>query len=63
MVLAILTNCIFYASVFPIGIVVSFFGLLFAYWTSKIWLTKFCSIPNFSYLLGRLIVKFILKIE
>ena len=63
MILEIVTNSIFYAAVFPIGLVVTFFGLILAYWTSKWWLIKYCSIPKYSYRLGRLAVNYSSKLD
>jgi hypothetical protein len=47
----------FYAAVFPLGIIITFLGLTLTYWTSKIWLVKYCSIPKYSHKLGQLVVK------
>lgn len=56
-----LTNSIFYAAVFPIGLILSFIGLVVAYWISKMWLIKYCSIPKYSYRLGKLVVLILLR--
>ncbi len=58
-----MTNCLFYAAVFPVGILITFFGLGLTYWISKWWLIKYCSIPKYSYRLGKLIVIIISMIE
>lgn len=57
-VIELLGNAVFYAAVFPVGLIITFFGLILAYWTSKWWLIRYCSIPKFSHRLGRLVVIF-----
>ena len=49
-------NCMFYAAVFPVGILITIVGMLITYWSSKAWLLNFCSLPRFSYRLGKHIV-------
>jgi hypothetical protein len=49
-------NCLFYASVFPIGIVITVVGLIFSYWIDKWWLVRYCCIPKYSFRLGKMIV-------
>ena len=52
-------NCMFYAAVFPIGIIVTMGGMLITYWSSKAWLLNYCSLPRFTFRMGRHIVSFI----
>lgn len=49
-------NCIFYAAIFPIGIIITVVGLFISYWSSKWWILNYCSLPKFSFRLGRHIV-------
>lgn len=49
-------NCMFYAAIFPIGIIITILGMVVAYWSSKWWILKYCSLPKFSYKLGRHVV-------
>ena len=51
-------NCIFYAAVFPIGIFITMAGMLITYWSSKAWLLRYCSLPKFTFRIGRHIVIF-----
>lgn len=62
-VIQIVSNAAFYAAVFPLGLVITMAGLVLTYWSSKIFLVKYCTIPKQSYRLGRLVVIFILTLE
>lgn len=51
-----LTNCFFYAAIFPIGALITGAGLVLTYFASKYILIKYSSIPKLSFRLGILIV-------
>ena len=51
-------NCMFYAAIFPIGILITIIGMMITYWSSKWWIVNYCSLTKFSYKLGRHIVSF-----
>jgi hypothetical protein len=53
-------NCLFYAAVFPEGVIITLIGLIITYWLSKWWLVKFCCIPKLSFRMGKMIVKIVL---
>lgn len=46
----------FYAAIFPIGIVITIIGMFITYWSSKWWILNYCSTPKFSFKLGTCIV-------
>lgn len=62
-VIQIITNSIFYAAVFPVGVLITMIGLFLTYWINKWWLLKHCSIPKLSYRLGRLVVNLSITVE
>lgn len=49
-------NCMFYAAIFPIGIVITIIGMIITYWSSKWWILNYSSVPKFSYRLSQHIV-------
>lgn len=51
-----LTNCFFYAGIFPFGALITAIGLGLTYFTSKYVLRKHSSLPKISFRLGILIV-------
>lgn len=49
-------NCMFYAAVFPFGVLITIIGMTITFWSSKWWLLNYCSLPKFSFRIGRNIV-------
>jgi hypothetical protein len=43
----------FYAAIFPIGIIITIVGMFITFWSSKWWILNYCSLPRFSFRLGR----------
>jgi hypothetical protein len=62
-IIQIVSNAVFYAAIFPLGLIFTICGLLLTYWSSKAFLVQFCSIPKQSYRLGRLAVMIDLMLE
>lgn len=56
LVAQLIMNCMFYAAIFPIGVLITILGMIVTYWSSKWWLLNYCSLPRFSHRLGRHIV-------
>lgn len=52
----LIMNCMFYAAIFPIGVIITIVGMFVTYWSSKWWLLNYCCLPKFSHRLGRHIV-------
>lgn len=52
----LIMNCMFYAAIFPIGILITIIGMGITFWSSKWWIVRYCSLTKFSYRLGRHIV-------
>ena len=46
-------NCLFYAAIFPFGILITIVGMIITYWSSKLWLINLCSMPKFSFRIGK----------
>jgi len=51
--------CFFYASIFPVGALLTGLGLIISYFLGKKMLIKYCSIPRLSFKLGMLIVNYL----
>lgn len=56
LVAQLIMNCMFYAAIFPIGVLITIVGMIVTYWSSKWWLLNYCRLPRFSHRLGRHIV-------
>lgn len=59
----LIMNCMFYAAIFPIGILITIIGMGITFWSSKWWIVRYCSLTKFSYRLGRHIVRIWVIIE
>ena len=56
-----MSMCFFYASIFPVGALISSIGLVISYFLGKKMLITHCSIPRISFKLGILIVIYYLN--
>ena len=56
-------NCLFYAAIFPVGILITIVGMTITFWSSKWWLVNNSSMPKFSFKIGKHIVSYSPYIE